>query len=104
MTSAELEQLVLDSPRFAAELRELTRQAILSELPTVSPARDPDEIDWNIALLGASALTDSQSRSVQDCVLRIAQYCLRRSESVERRTAAVVLLERLGNRPAIDLA
>lgn len=104
MTSAELEQVVLDSPRFAAEFRELTRQAILSELPTVSPARDPREIDWNVALFGASALTDSQSRSAQDSVLRIAQYCLRQSESVERRTAAAVLLERLGNRPAIDLA
>ncbi len=53
----------------------------------------------------ASALTPELDEAAQDAVLRIAQGCLRSSQSTdEHRAAAILLLDRVGNQPAIELA
>jgi hypothetical protein len=65
---------------------------------------DEPEIDWNFALLCSSALTRAKGRAGQEAALRVAQSGLTATADAAIREAAVVILERLGNRPAIDLA
>jgi helicase-like:DEAD/DEAH box helicase-like len=53
----------------------------------------------------ASALTSEESEIAQDSILRIAQGCLRSYQSTDQqRAGALLLLDRVGNQPAIDLA
>lgn len=62
-------------------------------------------IDWRIALLCASAITDAAPYSAQDAALRAVQACLvDEHANVDTKTAATILLERMGNWPAINLA
>lgn len=106
MTAAEdLAQEVLATPWFAELLQRITVQGIFQDLSTIEVTETFDEINWNAALRGASALTGASSEAAQDAALRVAQGCLAASDSNgAQRTAAAVLLERLGNGPALTLA
>lgn len=105
MTPEELAEVILSGPRFQSHLSAITLTSILQDLPAISPAEAPAEIDWNHALFCCSALTTASSEKAQEAALRVAQGCLS-AETTEpgHHTAAAVLLERLGNRPAVELA
>lgn len=107
MTQIEtLSSVALSSPRFKRILGRIARASVLSDLPAVAGAQEslPSDPDWNFAILCCSALTGSSDHQAQDAVLRVTQACLVGDSEGGRREAAAVLLERLGNRPALRLA
>jgi hypothetical protein len=105
VTSEELAELVLSGSRFRSHLAAITLSTILQDLPAISPADAPAEIDWNHALFCCSALTTASSERAQEAALRVAQGCLSAATAEPaHHNAAAVLLERLGNRPAVKLA
>jgi len=109
------EVAALSSRKFNSILSALTHRAILADMPNVMPqpvgASESDDtrvdpgIDWSFALLCCSALTGSKDRLAQEAALRVAQSCISAEDTSEDlKMVATVLLERLGNRPAIRLA
>lgn len=103
---SQLSDRVLALSRFRAGLEEIAVSSVQADVPfldeSASPTREPD---WAFLLVCASALTPEANEVAQDAVLRVAQGCLRsRHSSDEQRAAAILLLDRVGNQPAIDLA
>lgn len=115
-----VDAVLLGSDRFQSLLRRSMLATLLRDLPAIT-ASAPDGTAvsaesgtgsengaarrWAYGLLCASAATESRSTQVQDAVLRVLQACLQDPEARdEEREAAVLLLERSGNRPAINLA
>lgn len=96
---------VMALPRFQVELDRASRLAALSDLPAINADGAYEPVDWRYALLCCSILTGSRSEDAQDAVLRVTQACLGREETTpEQRAASALLLERLGNGPALRLA
>jgi len=81
-------------------------RAALAEFPMIKATGDYGEIDWSYALRTASALASAQIEKAQDAALRIAQTCLGAAAEAEEghRRAAALILERMGNQPALRLA
>jgi hypothetical protein len=106
MTPADdLAREVLATPWFSELLERITVHGVYQDLSTIERTSAPEAISWNAALRGASALTGAAIEAAQDAALRVAQGCLTASDSNEaQRTAAAILLERLGNGPALTLA
>ncbi|WP_293781606.1 DEAD/DEAH box helicase [uncultured Aeromicrobium sp.] len=104
MTTETLEEVVLGSERFRATLARLTRDAVTADLPAVRPTEGEPEVDWPFALLCSSALTGTTDHAGQEAALRVAHSCLASDTDETIRSAAVVILERLGNRQSLGLA
>ena len=101
----ELLDEVLGTPRFRRALAAAARGAIVADLPSVEPREVDSEADWPYAILCCSILASSENEAAQDAVLRIAQSCLQDEHTTdEEKAAAALLLERLGNAPALELA
>ena len=101
----ELERRVLDAPRFAAGRDQARLLTIRDAMPAIEPDEDGEEPDWDYLLTAASFLVESALEESQSAVLEVAQACLISPQANEHeRAAAAVLLERLGNRPAVQLA
>jgi hypothetical protein len=101
----EIAKAILDAPGFATIRRELAVRSLLRDLPALTRQAAPAAIDWNYALGCASVVVAAENEGAQDAALRIAQGCLAASETRQnQRDAAAVLLERMGNRPALALA
>ncbi|TFI50615.1 DEAD/DEAH box helicase [Micrococcus endophyticus] len=103
---SQLSDRVLALSRFRAGLEEIAVSSVQADVPllddSASPTREPD---WAFLLVCASALTPEVNEVAQDAVLRVAQGCLRSRQSTdEQRAAAILLLDRVGNQPAIALA
>lgn len=81
-------------------------RAALSEFPMIKRAEEQEEINWSYALRSASVLASAQIEHAQDAALRIAQTCLSAATEAEEghRRAAALILERMGNQPALRLA
>lgn len=103
---SEFSDRVLALSRFRAGLEEIAVSSVRADVPLVQDSASPaPEPDWVFLLVCASALTAEMNEVAQDAVLRVAQGCLRSRQSTdEQRAAAVLLLERVGNQPAIALA
>lgn len=105
MTPDELAEIVLQSDRFHRLLNALAIRSVLADVDSISPALNPPGIDWDFALLCSSALTRATREAPQDAALRVTQGCLAGPDAdVHQREAAAVLLERMGNLPAVRLA
>jgi hypothetical protein len=105
MTPDELAEIVLSGEKFRGELRKIAVNSILSDLPTITSDSEAQTVDWNHALFACSALTAANSEAAQEAALRVAQGCLADTRATStQRDAAAVLLDRMGNRPAITLA
>ena len=101
----ELEQRVLAAPKFATGRNQAKLISVLDAMPAIELVEEVEEPDWNYLLNAASFLVDSRSEESQTATLEVAQACLVSPEAGEQqRAAALVLLERLGNRPAVQLA
>lgn len=98
-------QAAFDSAKFRSILLSIRLQSLLQDLPDLALNVEPTSVDWNYALLCASALTAENSEEAQIAVLRVASGCLSdQTTSVQQRIAALALLERDGNDPAVLLA
>lgn len=76
-----------------------------NEFSTILWDDDLPSIDWNFALLYASAITSAQSERAQSAILRVATACMMATNAdAAHRAAATALLERSGNHPAVKLA
>lgn len=96
---------ILGLARFERALAAIALRSTTADLPRLRPATEVPPVDWNYALMCASALTAIDEEPAQDAVLRVAQGCLRQPGiTEEQRSAAVLLLGRVGNQLAIDLA
>lgn len=101
----ELLDSILQMPRFQSVLSAASRKAIVGDLPLIQITGDGVACDWSYALLCCSLLTQSEDEAAQDAVLRIVQSCLQDDEAnEEQRAGAALLLERVGNSPALNLA
>lgn len=103
---SEFSDRVLALSRFRAGLEEIAVSSVRADVPLVEDSASPaPEPDWAFLLVCASALTGEMNEVAQDAVLRVAQGCLRSRQSTdEQRAAAILLLDRVGNQPAIALA
>lgn len=98
--------LFLASSRFRSQIAEITARAIVQDLPAIHRnGNSASEVDWPYALFASSVLSTGDGRQSKDYALRVAQSCVSSPDtSEEERQAAVVLLERLGNHLAVQLA
>ena len=103
---SEFSDRVLALSRFRAGLEQIAVSSVRADVPLVDDSATPTpEPDWAFLLVCASALTAEMNEAAQEAVLRVAQGCLRSSQSTdEQRAAAILLLDRVGNQPAIALA
>lgn len=104
MTTESLEAVVLGSERFRTTLARLARDAVAADLPAVQSASSDSEIDWSFALLCSSALTGTDEPAGQEAALRVAHSCVASAADEGTRSAAAIILERLGNRQSLSLA
>ena len=93
---------IMDQPTTAALRAELAIRGVLHDFPETIPAVDAQALEWGRVLSVASILTDEDDAAAQDLALRVAQGCLLAEDSADHdREAAAIILERLGNRPAL---
>lgn len=104
MNASDVEEVVFSSSKFRSLVTRIAMDSVVSDFETIRPTYVAPAIDWNFGLLCASALTSAESETAQDAVLRVAQGCLNSQADGAVRDAAAMLLERLGNRPAVGLA
>lgn len=98
-------EVVFTSQKFINILESIRLHSIQAEFPMLEMDDVPDEVDWNYALLCASALSSEQTEQAQNTVLRIAVACLSlRGSSENHKSAAAAILERVGNHRSVQLA
>lgn len=102
--SAALSEKILSSSAFRDVLAAVTQRSLVDDIPAIIGQLLP-EVDWDYALRCASALTAAVDEPSIDAALRIVQGCLSdEGSNPTHRQAAVLLLERMGNRRAATLA
>ncbi|WP_309133137.1 DEAD/DEAH box helicase [Brevibacterium sp.] len=102
---AALENTVFGSHKFRDILEASRKLTMRNEFSTIQWDEESPSIDWNFALLYASAITSAQSERAQSATLRIATACMLAPDAdAAHRAAATALLERTGNHPAVELA
>jgi hypothetical protein len=103
--SPDVVEMVLRSDSFREALDAIAVRSLLEDLPRIIPELPPGSVDWNHALLCSSALTAAGKEVAVDAALRVAQGCLTDELAAPvHQEAAAVLLERMGNRRAVELA
>lgn len=105
MTLSEIAGAVLGTERVKALRAELAMRGVLRDFTVVESPGEQSPIDWGRALSLASVLTAEDDATAQDVALRVAQGCLAGQDALDHhREAAAIILERMGNRPSLDLA
>jgi hypothetical protein len=102
----ELAKSILASEPGQRLLKAVAVRAALAEFEMVKATESQEEIDWSYALRNASVLASAQIEDAQDAALRIAQTCLGAAPEADdgHRRASALILERMGNQPALRLA
>jgi hypothetical protein len=97
---------VFESAKFSAALKSIRLRSLKKEFPAITMDLEPADVDWNFALFGASILSSTTTERAQNAVLRVASGCLSAESGTENghKQAAAALLERVGNRRAVELA
>ncbi|MGM9471720.1 DEAD/DEAH box helicase [Pseudarthrobacter sp. YS3] len=97
---------VLALPGFKKSLSSATVITLRRELGMVAAGPEVPAVNWNFALMCASALTAYDKEAANEAVLRIAQSCLLAGHvtTSEQKAAALLLLQREGNVRATSLA
>lgn len=107
MSRADLQQWLLGEKAFNSAFNALEIEAVRSQFPRLHSFRsdyDPP-LNWPYLLFCASVLSPSNFPAAEEKALRIAQSALLSEEcSTAERDAALILLDTLSNRRAIDLA
>ena len=96
---------VMHLPDFRASYEAILACSARREFETLQAAGTEPAPNWPYTLLCASVLTRIEDQQAQDAALRIAQTCLQ-TDGVDaaERYAAGLLLERMSNFPAVELA
>ena len=103
MSADSLAAELFGSDRLAAQLNAAAATRVALDLLGAAPDTDP--IDWSYLLSCASVMAMSRQEAPLDAALRIAQTALLAKDAEEvHRDAAVLLLDRAGNHPALTLA
>lgn len=103
MSAEALAADLLASRRFADQLAAAAVAQVAADLLGTAP--DVDPVDWSYLLSCASVMAMSRQEAPLDAALRVAQTALLAPGTDEtHRDAAVLLLDRAGNRPSLDLA
>lgn len=99
-------QEVLALPSFEKALASAAILTLRQEIDVLVDETHVAPVDWNFALMCASALTSYEQESANEAVLRIAQSCLLAGDltSEQQKTTALLLLQRVGNVRAAELA
>lgn len=100
----DLIEAVLHSQRFREVEAEVAIRSLLRDYPTLQRSHKASVIEWFHALQVASLLLRDESAEPQAAALRIIQGCLQSDAPERARDTAMLLLERMGNAPAIELA
>lgn len=105
MTTTQLAAAILRSPVVLSMRSTLATRSVLGDFPSIRQTSDNPPIPWGRALTIASVLTGEYDATAQDAALRIAHGCLSSEDAQQHhREAAAIVLERMGNRPSLDLA
>ena len=106
MTPEELQDWLLGEG-ISRELQLVAQLTVLSEIDNLTPAMDASilvkEVDWERLLLAGSILARSDRRIHEEAALRIATGALTICGDMKIRDAGAVLLDKLGNRRAVEL-
>ena len=104
MSADDLALALLSSDRFAEQLRTAAVARVAVDLLGQPPPTDVT-VNWSYLLSCASVMAMAQHEAPLDAALRIAQNALIAADTEEiHRDAAVLLLDRAGNHPALALA
>src|SRR5262249_29977810 len=107
MNATELQGWLL-SEGIRDELRLVTQATVVPELGSLRPHEDYGSqainLSWERLLLAGSVLARSEDRPALEAALRIATAALNLATSAEIRDAGSVLLEKLSNYRAVELA
>lgn len=102
---SEIASTIFESDKFREIVRSIRLSSLAVEFPMVSMDSVPKPVDWNFTLMCASMLSSEATERSQKAVLRIATACLSANDVEEgHKHAAAALLERVGNRRAVELA
>ncbi|MCA1712568.1 MAG: DEAD/DEAH box helicase [Actinobacteria bacterium] len=106
MTAADaLAAELVASDRFAREYGNAAAARVARDLLGDEPGSAPPAVDWSYLMSCASVLALAEAERPLDAALRIMQTALVAAGArPEHRDAAAMLLDRIGNRPALDLA
>jgi hypothetical protein len=105
MTLSPIAAAVLRTDLAKALRSELAVRGVLHDFRVVEPARASIPVDWGKALSMASTLTADDDATAQEVALRISQGCLVDADALDHhKNAAAIILERMGNRPSLELA
>ncbi|MFD2157204.1 DEAD/DEAH box helicase [Rhodococcus jostii] len=101
----DLSQIVFESQKFRDIIWSIRLRTLHVEFPMIAMDDEPAALDWNYALLCASALSSVPTERAQNTVLRVAAACLSLDDSDEaHKSAATALLDRVGNHRSVELA
>lgn len=101
----DLSQVVFESQKFRSILQSIRKRNLQAEFPMIEMNSQPSEIDWNFALLSASALSAVPTERAQNAVLRVAAACLTSNDTDKNhKSAATAILDRVGNHRSVELA
>lgn len=101
----DLSQIVFDSQKFRDILLSIRLRSLHAEFPMITLDDEPTGIDWNYALLCASALSAVPAERAQNTVLQVAAACLSLVDSDDTyKSAAAAILDRMGNHRSVELA
>jgi len=103
MTPEELQQWLLDEG-VASQLRSIACKTARLEFEGLSSEDEMEEIDWPEVLLAGSILSRSDLRRMEEAALRIGTGALLLPNDQRFRDAGAVLLDKMSNRRAVDLA
>jgi len=96
---------IFGSEKFKSIIHAIRLSTVAAEFPMIKVERMQEPVDWNYALMCASVLSSEQTERAQKAVLRIATACLTANDvETGHKYAAAALLERAGNRRAVELA
>lgn len=107
MAMRELPGWLVKNEGFKRQLKNLTAQSVARQFASLvtDSGSWTEKVDASYMLTCASVLSHSDDGVCQDAALRIAQYCLESSDvSTERKDGALLVLDSLVNKAAIDLA
>lgn len=106
MQNNELATWLLHNTGFNKQYRELVMSSVLNNFPCIlTNCNSTSDHNFQYMLLSASLLAQSSVADCQDAALRIAQFVLLQSSiSPLLKDAAIIILDILANKPAIQLA
>ncbi len=101
-----LPEKVYNLKSFQQDLLSIIRNSVIKLFPILNQQSDLFYIpNWDHLLMCASIISHSDNPDCQDAALRIAQCCLTDAETKKnQRIGASIILHKLTNKPAINLA